>query len=164
MNESNDKRNDNPPEKLGKGKHKNPNSLKNLKPIKPGEVRNPNGWPKGKRHTDTLFELAMAKFSEALLKTVNNKRKVKKLKPLTLEQYDADPELDMWMKQVEKARNGDTKAFELISSYRHGKPKQSIELTGKDGNPIEYNIKIAEARQKLKDFNNKWFKQPTTTK
>lgn len=154
----NEERSDQPiKEKLGPGKHKNPNSLKNLKPIKPGQVLNPKGWPKGKRHVDTLFDEGIKKLAEAILIVVNGKRKIKKLKPITLEESDIDPELDMWLKQLEKARNGDHKAFELIQAYRHGKPAQKVEFTGKDGDPIEYTVRVKEFEDSLIQEEDKWF-------
>jgi len=162
----NDKGNDDvaPAPKLGKGKHRNPNSLANLKPIQPGEVRNPKGWPKGKRHTDTLFELAMERFGLAILDTINTKRKLKKQSPLTLEDAGVDPELDMLMKQIEKARNGDTKAFEIIWGYRHGKPTARVEVAGDPDNPIKHEHEFAEAEVEVASWMEGWFGSKKTTK
>lgn len=165
----NEKRNETTPpkektNKRGDRRGVSPASQANLKPIQPGEVRNPKGWPKGKRHTDTLYELSMQRFEVAILESINAKRKLKKQAPLTLEDSGVDPELDMWLKQMEKARNGDTKAFEIINAYRHGKPTTRVEVTGLDGQPISHEVRVKEGAERLRRFQKKWFKKPVEQK
>ena len=46
---------------------------------------------------------------------MNEKRKAKKQAPISYEDVSIDPRVRYGMKQMEKARNGDTKAFELIT-------------------------------------------------
>lgn len=139
-------------------------SQNNLTPIQPGQVLNPKGWPKGKRHADTLFDLSMQKFAEAILVKVNATRKGKKQKAISLDEADIDPELDMWMKQIEKARNGDTKAFELIMAYRLGKPTQNVNVGGQPDNPIKHEHEFAEAEVEVASWMEGWFGSKKTTK
>lgn len=143
-----------------KGRGKHPNSLANLKPFEPGQSGNPAGWPKGKRHTDTLIDLSLQKFAEAILDKVNEKRKSKRQKALTLDESGIDPELDMWMAQLEKARNGDTKAFELIQAYRHGKPTQNVNLGGQPGNPILHEHEFVEVEEEIDEWESRFFVKP----
>jgi len=139
-------------------------SKSNLKPIEPGQVLNPKGWPKGKRHADTLFDLSMQKFAEAILVKVNATRKGKKQKAISLDEADIDPELDMWMKQIEKARNGDTKAFELIMAYRLGKPTQNVNVGGQPGNPIVHEHEFEEVDAEVEEWLDGWFNPVKHTK
>lgn len=39
---------------------------------------------------------------------------------------------------VEKARNGDIKAIELVLAYGIGKPTEKVEVSGPEGGPIEF--------------------------
>jgi hypothetical protein len=50
----------------------NPNSLKNLKPAKPGEVRNPSGKNRNRPYTDAYEGLADAPLREFLRLQLNN--------------------------------------------------------------------------------------------
>lgn len=132
--------------------------------IKPGEVRNPKGWPKGKRHTDTLLAAGWEVFANKILDQVNLKRKAKRQAPITLDDSDIDPELEMWLKQMEKARNGDTKAFELIVAYGHGKPTTKVEVAGDPENPIKHEHDFAEAEAEVASWMEGWFGGTKKTK
>jgi len=45
--------------------------------------------------------------------------------------------VDAAEKLIEKARNGDIKAIELVLAYGIGKPTEKVEVSGPDGGPIE---------------------------
>jgi hypothetical protein len=139
-------------------------SQENLTPIQPGQVLNPKGWPKGKRRAETLLAAGWEVFALKILDTVNAKRKSKKQKPITLEDSDIDPELEMWLKQMEKARNGDTKAFELIVAYGHGKPTQSLNVGGQPDNPILHEHEFEEVDAEVEEWLDGWFNPVKHTK
>jgi len=45
---------------------------------------------------------------------------------------------------LEKARNGDTKAIELVLAYGIGKPTDKVEVSGPEGGPIEYLAEMSD--------------------
>lgn len=55
--------------------------------------------------------------------------------------------------QIEKAKAGDTKAFQELLDRTYGKASQAVELTGKDGDAIQINI--SEVIAKKNDINTK---------
>jgi len=152
--ENNDKNND----KLYKsGRRISPKSIANLKPpIKPGEVRNPTGRPKGKLNFDTRVDMAMELLARKYVDDFN-KKKENKNHQIKLE--DIDIEGDIFAQFINKARNGSDKMIDSFLDRRHGKATQKVELSGKDGNPIEYSIKLEEAKERLRKNQAKWFKK-----
>lgn len=94
------------------------------------------------------------------MEKVNQKRKGKRQKAVTLEESGIDPELDMWMGQLEKARKGDTKAFELIQAYRHGKPTQNVNVGGQPGNPILHEHEFAKVEEEIDEWEARFFTKP----
>lgn len=134
-------------EKKNKGRNK---GWDNLRPCKPGQTANPNGRPKGKRNAQTLFNLAIEAYALKILEKTNKGRKVK----LTLEDAGIDPELDMWMMQIEKARKGDHKAFEIVMGYVHGKPTQNVNLGGQPDNPIVAEVDVVA---EIDEWQKMWF-------
>lgn len=148
---SNEKNNENP-QKTGRGH--NPNSKKNLKPIKPGEVRNPTGRPKGALDYKTRVGMAIDLLAEKLVNDYNKKNK----KKISVE--DIDIYGDIFQQAINKARNGDLKAIIDFFDRLYGKATQPIEMSGKDGNPIEYEIMVKEGAERLRKFQSKWFKKP----
>ncbi len=132
-------------------------SIKNLKPIKPGEVRNPAGRPKGKLNYDTRVEMAMELLARKYVEDMNKKNaKVKGYKPITLK--DVDIEGDIFAQHVNKARNGDRYELPGFLDRRYGKATQPIELPGSIFNTPEYNKKMIEAEKKIQAFQDRWVK------
>lgn len=91
----------------------------NLIPIKPGEVRNPNGRPKGSKNYATIIKKAM-------------KTKVKiKEHPLTRK-----PNAKMTVREmvvfamIKEAANGNVSAFEKLADREEGKVPQTIRPAG----------------------------------
>ena len=126
----------------------------NLKPIQPGETRNPNGRPKGKLNYDTRVDMAIEALANAMV-AQHNKKKENKNNQITVD--DIDIEGDIFMQHLNKARAGDSKAMPDFLDRRHGKATQRMEITGKDGNPIEYKERIALAKERMKKFQGRWF-------
>jgi len=145
------KNNEKNKEKTGKGS--NPNSQANLKPIKPGEVRNPNGRPKGKLNFDTRVDMAIEALAMQMVEHHNKQPKNKK-KQIKLE--DIDIEGDIFMQLLNKARGGNEKMIDSFLDRRHGKAVARVELTGKDGDPIAYEEKKQEAKSKARAMLDKW--------
>lgn len=120
------------------------------------------GRPKGKLNFDTRVDMAMSvlamKYVEDFNKGIDKKgKKIKNFKPITLD--DVDIEGDIFAQFINKARNGNDRMIDSFLDRRHGKATQPIEMSGKDGNPIEYRIQLEEAKKRLKDNQSKWFKK-----
>jgi len=90
-------------------------NLENLKPFQPGVSGNPKGRPrKAPEIADAIDEMLAEKETlTAILK-----------------------------QHVRQAKAGDHRSTDLLLSYRYGKPKQSIEHTGEDGQPIAYTVVV----------------------
>ena len=88
---------------------KNDKRLKNLKPMKPGETRNPNGRPVGSLSMTTILKNLM-----------NKKMDLVNDKPVNL----------INLKLIQKAMKGDVKAIEMIWDRLEGKPQQSVKMEG----------------------------------
>lgn len=131
---------------------------KNLKPIQPGETRNPNGRPKGKLNFDTRIDMAIEVLANTYVKKYNKEHK----KQITLD--DVDIEGDIFLQYINKARSGDSKMMPDFMDRRHGKATQTIQVSGKDGNPIEYKMMVEAGAERLRKFQDKWFKKPVMAK
>lgn len=116
------------------------------------------GRPKGKLNYDTRFDMAIEVLSQKYVDDMNKKNKnVKGYIPLTID--DVDLEGDIFMQAINKARNGNEKMIIDTLDRRHGKATQRVEMTGKDGGSIEYTMKLKEAEERIKKFQDKWFKK-----
>ena len=89
-----------------------PNSLKNLRPAKPGEVRNPKGSLK---KADCLLDCIKEELSKLSLNGID-----------TNEQIIAGVLVGM-------ATKGNVRAVELMMSYLHARPAQGIDLNKDEG-------------------------------
>lgn len=128
-----------------------PASIANLKAGGPGR-------PKGKLNYDTRVDMAIEALALKFVQSENAKNKNKKgYVPLTID--DVDIEGDIFMQHLNKARGGDRHFIDSYLDRRYGKATQKVELTGKDGNPIEYEMKLKEAQAELKRNQSKWFKK-----
>jgi hypothetical protein len=88
----------------------------NLKPAQKGEVRNPNGRPKGSLNRSTIAR----KWLE-----VNQALK----NPLTGEQETMSQEDLMTLALIKKAREGDVAAYKALMDSGYGAPLQQVEQT-----------------------------------
>lgn len=109
-----------PPKTGGKGK--NPNSLKNLKPIKKGETRNPKGRTVGSKNRSTILK-------ELLALTVLDKEGRPIPNPLDKKQKKITYEVAVIARLIKKAVDGDIKAIREIQDTIHGKIKNEDDLT-----------------------------------
>jgi hypothetical protein len=88
----------------------------NLIPAKKGEVRNPNGRPKGAKNRSTIARRWLE---------VNQSLK----NPLTGEQETMSQEDLMTLALIKKAREGDVTAYKALMDSGYGAPLQQIEQT-----------------------------------
>jgi hypothetical protein len=88
----------------------------NLIPAQKGEVRNPNGRPKGAKNRSTIAR----KWLE-----VNQSLK----NPLTGDQETMSQEDLMTLALIKKAREGDVTAYKALMDSGYGAPLQQIEQT-----------------------------------
>ena len=88
----------------------------NLIPAKKGEVRNPNGRPKGALNRSTIAR----KWLE-----VNQSLK----NPLTGENETMSQEDLMTLALIKKAREGDVSAYKALMDSGYGAPLQQVEQT-----------------------------------
>lgn len=127
---------------------------KGYKNLIPGA--NKNGRPKGKLNYDTRVDMAIAVLSQKYVDEMNKKNaKVKGYKPITVD--DVDIEGDIFMQHLNKARAGDRHFIDSFLDRRHGKAKQPVELSGGINATIEHEIKIKEAQERIRKFQDKWF-------
>lgn len=101
-----------------------------------GKSGNPNGRPREKSLTTLLKEA------------------LKNIEGVTGEQYDVLLVKRLLEKAISK---GDMKAIQMIWERLEGKPKQSIEMSGIDGDPIEYNVQMTKLREQVTRMNEEWF-------
>jgi hypothetical protein len=88
----------------------------NLIPAQKGEIRNPNGRPKGSKNRSTIAR----KWLE-----VNQSLK----NPLTGESETMSQEDLMTLALIKKAREGDVTAYKALMDSGYGAPLQQIEQT-----------------------------------
>jgi hypothetical protein len=89
-----------------------------IPPPQKGEVRNPNGRPKGSKNRSTIAR-----------KWLGNHPKSAK-NPITGEDEKLSQEDLMTLALLKKARNGDVAAYKQLMDSGYGMPTQQIEHTG----------------------------------
>lgn len=98
-------------------------SLKNLKPIKPGEVRNPKGKPKGAMNSKTVIRRFLEMDAVVINPKTQKKVVLKGLKGEPITYMEA-----IIIRMIQRAMKGDTTAFNAILDRMEGKPKQTTDL------------------------------------
>lgn len=112
--------------------------LKNLKSVKPGEVRNPKGKKKGTLNSSTIIR-QMLESKETIMDPI--KRRERKATQMEI----------MLMKMLELARKGNMKAVELLLDRLEGKPKQVSEIQVPGGIPVSFsNLTDEELKEQLR--------------
>ena len=100
----------------------------NLIPAQKGEIRNPNGRPKGAKNRSTIARQWLE---------VNQSLK----NPLTGEQETMSQEDLMTLALIKKARDGDVNAYKALMDSGYGAPLQQIDQTVEQTiNEIKVNI------------------------
>lgn len=123
-----------------KGKGRNPNSLKNLKPYKPGHAVPPGaGRPKGS-----------LSFKERAAKFLDLTQQVKMPGGGFQDQTLLDGAI---LSLIAQAHRGNVPALKELFERVFGKEVEKLELTGKDGQSlsIEHSARLSEARCRLRD-------------
>lgn len=100
----------------------------NLIPAQKGEVRNPNGRPKGVPNSKTRLL--------RILELVQKKRN-----PVTGQDEEFSIAEQMDLQLINKALKGDMKAYEILMDRLEGKPKQSSEIEVSGGMTINWEEK-----------------------
>jgi len=98
----------------------------NLIPAKKGEVRNPNGRPKGSKNRSTIAK----QWLEINEKTDN---------PLTGKKETLSQEDLLTLAQIKKAREGDVNAYKALMDSAYGTPNQKVEQETKHSGGIAIN-------------------------
>lgn len=88
----------------------------NLIPPKPGEIRNPNGRPKGSKNRSTIAR----KWLEVMQDAKN---------PITGELEKLSQEDLITLAMIHKARKGDVGAYKQLMDSGFGMPTQQIDVT-----------------------------------
>ena len=88
----------------------------NIIPPKPGEIRNPNGKPKGTKNRSTIAR----KWLEVMQDTKN---------PITGELEKLSQEDLITLAMIHKARKGDVGAYKQLMDSGFGMPTQQIDVT-----------------------------------
>lgn len=88
----------------------------NLIPAKKGEIRNPNGRPKGLPNSKTVLRRLLA-----LTESTKN--------PVTGEMEEMSQLEIITLKQLANARKGDLKAYREMLDRLEGKAQQSVDMT-----------------------------------
>ena len=103
----------------------------NLRPAKKGEVRNPNGRPKGSRNRSTIARewLEVSQF-------ITN--------PITGEKERLEQQDIMTLAIIKKARDGDAAAYKALLDSAYGQPVQQIQQEVSKIDEIEIVIREAD--------------------
>lgn len=124
----------------------------NLKTPKPGEVRNPNGRPKGSLNRSTIAR-----------KWLEVEQSIKNPITGTFEQLSQEDIITLM--QINEARKGDTVAYKALMDSAYGRPIQAIEHTGADGGPIQVDdvtrLTPDELRKRISDLENRTDEEAT---
>ena len=104
----------------------------NLRPILPGETRNPNGRPLGVKNRATELKKLLA-----IKQKVKNPLKGGKEETMTVEEM-----IDLAL--IIKALSGDVRAIQLIKDTLYGKIPVDVNLCQENGNPVIVDKKITD--------------------
>jgi hypothetical protein len=134
----------------GIGKGRNPNSLKNLNPIKPGEIRNPLGITRPRPYSDAdletsqepVPELVRLKMNHVLRKMLENDSQGQKVVTVSKKEGDLIPPGMSWAAAISLRKHlrglieCEIGILDHTRAGVEGTPTQRIEATGKDGEPL----------------------------
>jgi len=135
----------------------NPNSLKNLKPAKPGQIRNSTGKNRNRPYTDAYEGLADAPLPEFLRLQLNNQARVDARKKKLPDLYPKGitwAEASALRQHLNAVVNGDTRSATEVREAVEGRATQRIELS-KRNSKLEELLDAARAhRESLKKPDN----------
>jgi hypothetical protein len=109
----------------------NQNSLKNLKPAFAGEVRNPNGRPKGSLNTKTILKQIFG-------------AKEKIIHPITKKEVRLNQLQIMTLALLKEARSGNVPAYNALMDRYEGKAEQKQQIAFEEG-AAQITVRIGKA-------------------
>lgn len=107
-------------------------TIKNLKPIKKGQVLNPKGRTKGTKNRSTIARQILA-MKGALPPQIFDS--LKKLFPGITKHMSIEEIMTIKMTQ-QAITKGDTQAYKVVMDSGYGNPNQS--MSGPDGEPVKF--------------------------
>lgn len=110
----------------------------NLRPPKHGEIRNPNGRPKGSKNRSTIAR----KWLEVMQDAKN---------PITGDLEKLSQEDLITLAMIHKARKGDVQAYKQLMDSGFGMPTQQIDVTTEKPIFNGINLDVAENDRPGKD-------------
>lgn len=123
----------------------------NLKPAKKGEVRNPNGRPKGSKNRATIARQILG-MSATMPKEVFDR--IKKIYPSVADTMTVEEVATLTL--ITRAiMNGDHRAYKAVMDSAYGQPKQVIEtddITNKQKDPSEMTDEELDAELSRLDY------------
>lgn len=125
------------------------NSLANLKPIQPGEVRNPDGMKKGTVHFKTILQKVLDEGDQTIYvrdsdgKVLTDERTGMPIVDKIVTKADA-----IAVKLVELALMGDLKAITEVINRVDGMPVQELKRTPEDSG-VAYTVNIKGSKSPL---------------
>lgn len=108
----------------------------NIKPPKKGEVRNPNGRPAGSKNRATIARMILESavhFPDELVE------KVQQIFPEFSKKTTGEIAAT-YMQLVKAVTDKDTLAYKTLMDSAYGAPKQEVEHSGDEQNPIKFTI------------------------
>jgi hypothetical protein len=114
---------------------KNPNSLKNLKPAQPGDIRNPTGKNRNRPYTDAYEGVAEAPLPEFLRLQLNNRLRTD-LRNKRLPDFYSEgitwAEANALRQHLNALIDGDTRSATEVREAVEGRATQRVELAKKN--------------------------------
>jgi hypothetical protein len=108
---------------------------RNLKPIKPGEVRNPNGRPKGSTSIKSKLQKLLANYRPPK----NVYLELKKKYPQIAKYEDCTIDDAIWARVIDQALNGNENARDFVAERTEGRVVEKVDL-GIDVDTIQLSI------------------------
>ena len=127
---------------MARGQHQN--SLANLKPIEPGEVRNPLGINRKRPWKDRYFERSEAPLPEILRRQFNEKLGMEVLPP-----GSTWADAGTLRQHMDAMMEGGTKAAKEIADRIEGKPPQRMAIQGTERKEVTLEVIYVKRNQML---------------
>ena len=129
----------------------NPNSLRNLRPLQPGQTANPTGINRRKRpYTDRLLDQAEARLPEELRAKFNSSFEKQFGKPDMLPQGTTYADAEVLRLHLNTILKGDVASAAFISDRIEGKPPNRLDLVGHERQEVTIRVVHDAAAPKTK--------------
>lgn len=135
-----------------------PASQENLKPVQPGEVRNPNGRPVGILDLKTRLNLGLSQLALEFAEAHNLKYKdqIKAKKRAAMVGEEVDIMGDVFRQYINMARNGNLKAIDSLLDRAYGKATAKLEVSGDPEHPIHHKYEMTEVEAEVESWVEGW--------